>query len=75
MWSSFVDPNVESDIYADVPWALSPMVASMNYMSISKSDSSKQSGKPMVDESHPGLEGESSTSSAGIILLIYRCSQ
>ena len=27
---NFVDPSLEQDIYADKPWALSPLVASMS---------------------------------------------
>lgn len=49
-----MDPNVESDIYADKPWALSPMVASMNNLSIG----TKTSGTT-VKESHDGLDGMS----------------
>jgi hypothetical protein len=52
---SFVDPNVESDIYADKPWALSPMVASMNYLSVG---SGKASSATTVTEEHVA-EGES----------------
>lgn len=50
--NSFVDPNVESDIYADKPWALSPMVASMNNLSIGTSSTG-----PTVEESHVDLDG------------------
>ena len=49
---SFVDPNVESDIYADKPWALSPMVASMNNLSIGTSATGST-----ITESHKDLEG------------------
>jgi len=51
-----VDPNVESDIYADKPWALSPMVASMNYLSVG---SGKASSETTVTEEH-AAEGKSS---------------
>ncbi|WVQ77874.1 hypothetical protein IAR50_007576 [Cryptococcus sp. DSM 104548] len=33
----FVDPTLELDIYADKPWALSPALATMNYLSLQES--------------------------------------
>ncbi|XAO27376.1 hypothetical protein I312_106229 [Cryptococcus bacillisporus CA1280] len=30
----FIDPTLELDIYADKPWALSPALATMNYLSL-----------------------------------------
>ncbi|ODN97946.1 hypothetical protein I350_07583 [Cryptococcus amylolentus CBS 6273] len=33
----FIDPTLELDIYADKPWALSPALATMNYLSLQES--------------------------------------
>ena len=44
---SFVDPNLQHDIYADKPWALSPMLASMTTLSIADS---KPESSPVVEE-------------------------
>lgn len=33
---SFVDPTLELDVYADKPWALSPILSTMNYLSLKK---------------------------------------
>ncbi|KAI5480435.1 hypothetical protein MNV49_000588 [Pseudohyphozyma bogoriensis] len=34
-----VDPALEQDVYADKPWALSPLLATMNYVSTTLADS------------------------------------
>lgn len=44
---SYVDPNVELDIYADKPWAVSPTLATFNYLSLS---SQKPEYAPIVAE-------------------------
>lgn len=35
--TSFVDPTLELDVYADKPWALSPVLSTMNHLSLNKS--------------------------------------
>lgn len=32
----FLDPSIQLDVYADKPWALSPTLATFNYLSLSK---------------------------------------
>ncbi|OXG17580.1 hypothetical protein C367_05068 [Cryptococcus neoformans Ze90-1] len=44
----FIDPTLELDIYADKPWALSPALATMNYLSLE--DGSKVGKDLMVKE-------------------------
>ncbi|ORY22827.1 hypothetical protein BCR39DRAFT_487597 [Naematelia encephala] len=57
----FVDPTLEIDIYADKPWALSPTLACMNYLSLG---TSKPEGHVVEEDSLPELkilyEGSSS---------------
>lgn len=31
-----MDPNIQLDVYADKPWALSPTLATFNYLSLSE---------------------------------------
>lgn len=60
-----MEPTIESDIYADKPFALGPMVATMNYLSIDQPKAEEEN--VMVDE-HVEVHGESSPS-----LLVARC--
>ena len=53
-----MEPTIESDIYADKPFALGPMVATMNYLSIDQPKSEEKNA--MVDE-HVEVHGKSST--------------
>lgn len=53
-WCSFVEPTIESDIYADKPFALGPMVATMNYLSIDRPEAEEKN--VMVDE-HVEING------------------
>jgi len=48
---NFVDPSLEQDIYADKPWALSPLVATMNYLNASKEGA--KSDKPAWNSKQP----------------------
>lgn len=52
---SFVEPTIESDIYGDKPFALGPMVATMNYLSIDQPAS--QEKDVLVDE-HVEVHGK-----------------
>lgn len=58
---NWIDPSLEQDIYADKPWAWSPLIATMNVVRLSKSEgklpawSSKQ---PEEDVSHGLTEGD-----------------
>lgn len=38
----FIDPTLELDVYCDKPWALSPVLSTMNYLSLKKGDEPKQ---------------------------------
>jgi hypothetical protein len=50
-----IDPSLSHDLYADQPWAASPLLATMNYVSTSKLDSGKDelptwnSADPILD--------------------------
>lgn len=46
---SFIDPSMEADIYADRPWALSPMLATMGQLSLTKSGT-KPPYRPVIEE-------------------------
>lgn len=35
---SYIDPSLENDLYADKPWAWSPLLATMNYISTKRLD-------------------------------------
>ena len=35
---SLVEPTMQVDIYGDKPWALAPVLASMNYLSMTKDE-------------------------------------
>ena len=52
MGFSYVEPTIELDLYADKPFALSPALASMNYVSFSRD----------AQTSSPGLVKEDSLS-------------
>ncbi|KAK4684002.1 hypothetical protein P7C73_g6208, partial [Tremellales sp. Uapishka_1] len=54
-----VDPTLELDIYADKPWALSPTLATMNYLSVSKEPVEYA---PTVAEHSADLAGEGAKS-------------
>ena len=46
---SFIDPTLELDVYADKPWALSPVVSTMTKLRMKKGEED-QSGKAFVEE-------------------------
>lgn len=52
MENSYADPTLEADVYADRPYALGPMIATMNYLSL---DGPKQDGAPI--EEHVNVDG------------------
>lgn len=65
----FVDPNLSLDVYANKPWALSPTLATFNFLSLSRDkpdyahsveESSLARLKEMYDASKPskGADGE-----------------
>jgi hypothetical protein len=37
----YIDPSLEQDVYADEPWAWSPLIATMNVVKVTKLDSAK----------------------------------
>lgn len=65
-YPSFIDPTLELDVYADKPWALSPVLSTMNYLSLKKNGTEFKGApgeftsnifKP-VDEDALGLVGK-----------------
>lgn len=57
--TSFVDPTLELDLYADKPWALSPALSTMNHLGLAQTGSSpmpEPGGSPaFVDEDALGV--------------------
>ena len=51
-----MDPTVEHDIYSDKPWALSPTMATMNFLSISETPASDSNGSKAERKSAPVIE-------------------
>ncbi|KAH8084603.1 hypothetical protein HD553DRAFT_311278 [Filobasidium floriforme] len=53
---NWVDPTVEMDPYSDKPWALSPLLASMNYLSVKPASEPVDSKKTITEDSHSGID-------------------
>lgn len=49
---SYIDPSLENDLYADRPWAWSPLMATMNYIKTEKLES-EDSQLPQWTETRP----------------------
>ena len=55
---SYIDPTLEFDIYADKPWAMSPVLACMSVLTLSESQSKEAQQVVMHEQSSSYLRSQ-----------------